>query len=55
MILKGVKIFMITTSIQQAMIECFVDLFSFAAPVSLAIALAIVIIRMFIKGVIGRV
>lgn len=46
---------MITSTIQQAMIDCFVELFSFVAPVALAVTLAIVIIRMFIKGVIGRV
>lgn len=46
---------MITGTIQQAMIECFVDLFSFVAPVALAVSLAIVVIRLFVKGVSGRV
>lgn len=46
-------IFMIET-LAQAIIDSFISFFAVSAPIALVIGLSVVIIRFFIRGVMGR-
>lgn len=41
-------------SMSQAIIDSFVQFFAISAPIALAIGLAVVVIRLFVRGVMGR-
>lgn len=45
----------IDTTLLQTMFDLFVTLFEYVAPISLVICLCFVIIKIFIRGVTGRI
>lgn len=38
----------------QAILDSFIEFFTVAGPVALAIGLAVIVVRMFVRGVSGR-